>query len=93
MKKGKKAPAGQPGIWIVRAVAFLIVLVILSVAARAWFKSTFSCVQAFESMEYEDPDEQARFLPWYTPSPMPELFSDSAYDMAYPDLVEPTLSP
>lgn len=93
MKKGKNAPDARAGIWLVRAVSLLIVVIVLLIAGRAWLAGTLSCVQAFEAMEYTDEDERARMLPWDTPAPTKDIFTDGDYDRVYPDLVEPTRAP
>ena len=86
-------PESRIRILMVRAIALLIVILVLVFVGRLWLKSAFSCVRMVDAMEYTDEDERERLLPWYTPVPAPEGFSDSAYDRVFPDLVEPTLSP
>ena len=78
---------------LIRLIAVLIVVIILIVIGRAWFKSAFSCVRMFDSMEYVDEDERQRLVPWDTPVPTPPGLTDEAYDRVFPDLVEPTVSP
>ncbi|MBQ9854719.1 MAG: hypothetical protein IJO53_00890 [Clostridia bacterium] len=85
--------ASRIKVFAVRAIALLILIVMMAFVGRVWLKSAFSCVRMVETMEYTDEDERERLLPWYTSVPAPEGFSDSAYDREFPDLVEPTLSP
>ena len=57
-----------------------------------WFQSILGCAGMFENAIYDDADELSR-SPFQTPIPPFDPFSDSAYDRAFPDLVEPTLEP
>ena len=75
--------------WIARLVSFALIALILLFLGKAWFQSILGCAGLFENASYEDADEISR-EPEQTPIPPLDLFSDSAYDREYPDLVEPT---
>jgi len=76
--------------WIARLVSFALVALILIFFGRAWFRGILGCARMFENAGYEDADERSR-IPEQTPIAPLDRFSDSAYDIEYPDLVEPTL--
>lgn len=78
--------------WIARLVSFALIALILVFFGKAWLKSILGCAGLFENASYEDADERAQ-TPVQTPIPPLDLFSDSAYDREFPDLIEPTLAP
>ena len=82
----KENPAGR--IWLVRLIAFLIVLAASVFAFRIWLKSALGCAGMLGEIRYSDPDELSR-MPEETLMPAPVFPDDSAYDRVYPDLLEP----
>ena len=78
--------------WIARLISFAFIALILIFFGRTWFQSILGCAGMFENAGYEDADERAR-IPEQTPIPPLDMFSDSAYDREFPDLIEPTLEP
>lgn len=83
-KPGKNASA-----WIARLISLAIIALILVFFGRAWLTGILGCAGMFENAAYEDIDEVSR-MPHDTPIPPLDMFSDSAYDREFPDLIEPT---
>lgn len=82
---------GAP-IWSTRLISFALIALILLIFGRVWLNRILGCAGMFENAVYEDADELSR-APVQTPIPPLDLFSDDAYDRAFPDLIEPTLNP
>lgn len=74
--------------WPVYLVAFLIMALVCAFCARVWLSGTTGCAKILSTVQYDDPDEREQFAP--EPTEPIHVFSDSAYDAAYPDLIEPT---
>ena len=89
--KNMRKVQGAP-IWIARLVSFALIALILLFFGKVWLNSILGCASMFENAAYEDTDERER-TPMQTPIPPLDQFGDWAYDMEYPDLVEPTLAP
>lgn len=91
-EKSARNPRGGASIWLVRLIFLALVAGILLIFGKVWFQSVMGCVSMIGGATYEDNDELSR-APVQTPIPPMDLFSDSAYDRTFPDLVEPTLNP
>lgn len=91
-KKHAREYRGGASIWVIRLVSLALVAAVLIVFGRMWFEGVLGCAGMLDTATYDDPDERSR-LPEETPIPPMDMFSDSAYDRAFPDLVEPTLNP
>ncbi|MBQ2434348.1 MAG: hypothetical protein II266_07920, partial [Clostridia bacterium] len=89
--KKNEGTRGAP-LFLTRLVSFALVALILLVFGRVWLSGILGCAGMFENAAYEDEDEKSR-APVQTPIPPLDMFSDSAYDREFPDLVEPTLEP
>ncbi len=86
-KKDRKIQ-GAP-IWIARLISFALIALILLIFGKVWLESILGCASMFENATYVDPDEKSR-SPVQTPIPPLDQFGDWAYDMDFPDLIEPT---
>lgn len=90
-EKSARDPGGA-SIWIVRLVSLALAGLVIVFAFRTWTKSVLGCARMLDQAGYEDQDERMR-MPDQTPIPPMDMFSDSAYDRTFPDLIEPTLNP
>ena len=92
MSSEKDAGKNGAPMWIARLISFALIALILLLFGRVWVNGILGCAGMFENAAYEDEDEKHR-APVQTPIPPLDMFSDSAYDREFPDLIEPTLVP
>ena len=74
----------------VRLVSLALVLIVCLIALKSLLSGASGCARVLSSATYDD-GEWAAGASTAEPTDTPPAFADDAYDMVYPDLIEPSV--